>query len=38
MFLDVGYRYINYGSASTGAINFNAENLVFVKFDVPFRP
>ena len=37
MILDVGYRYINYGSASVGGLNFNAENLVFVKFDVPFR-
>lgn len=28
IFLDIGYRYINYGAATQGALNFNAENLV----------
>ena len=34
--LDIGYRYINYGSAQTGAISFNSENLIRVALSYKF--
>jgi len=36
MFLDIGYRYINYGAATSGALSFPSENLVFLKFNRVF--
>jgi opacity protein-like surface antigen len=34
--LDIGYRYINYGTAQTGAISFNSENLIRVALSYKF--
>ncbi len=36
MFIDLRYEYINYGSATAGALNFNAENLVLVGLNYKF--
>jgi opacity protein-like surface antigen len=37
MIVDVGYRYVNYGTATQGGLTINADNLVFAKFDFPFK-
>lgn len=37
LILDLGYRYTNFGSATTGAANFQALNLVYAKIDVPLN-
>jgi opacity protein-like surface antigen len=37
LILDLGYRYTNFGSATTGIATFNALNLVYAKIDVPLN-
>jgi opacity protein-like surface antigen len=37
LLLDIGYRYTNFGSVTTGAANFQALNLVYVKADLPLN-
>jgi opacity protein-like surface antigen len=37
LFLDIGYKYINYGAATAGNLQFNSENLVTVGFNYKFN-
>jgi len=37
LFLDIGYKYINYGATTAGALQFSSENLVTVGLDYKFN-